>query len=137
MAQFGSKIQYSLLAAAHLAARYDPERFVKAGEIARRTGAPQKYLGQILLGLKARALVRSEPGRRGGYQLMRRPALISVAEVMEAVASADDRRRRRRVNGGPYAAALQWLATQMESTRRRLLSSITLADLVGRASPEG
>ncbi len=135
MARLSSKVEYSLVAAADLAARYDPRTFVKAGEIARRTGAPRDYLGQILLRLKSRALVHSGPGPTGGYRLMRRPELISVAEVIEAVAGGEDRRRRRSIPDSPCRAALEWLAGEMEDSRRRLLSSITLADLAARAAP--
>ena len=62
MADFTGRLEYALLAAVDLAARYDPKAFVKVGAIARRTGAPEKYLGQILLRLKARALVSSASG---------------------------------------------------------------------------
>jgi len=136
MADFTGRLEYALLAAVDLAARYDPKAFVKVGAIARRTGAPEKYLGQILLRLKARALVRSASGPTGGYRLMRRPEMISVAEVIEAVACPGDGRRRRSIPPGPYTPAVDWLAASIREGRRRLLSSITLANLAEHAAGE-
>ena len=135
MAHFSSKVEYALLAAMDLAAHYEPHTPIKAEDIARRTGAPVKYLGQILLRLKARALVSSTQGPSGGYRLMRRPRLISVAEVMDAVSSKEDRRRRRVTAENPYKAALDWLSGEMDSASRRLLSSVTLADFIRRTAP--
>jgi len=128
----GSKVRYALLAAMDLAAHYDPDTPVKVEEIAGRTGAPAKYLAQILLLLKAQALVRSRQGPGGGYILMRRPELISAAEVWEAAAAAD-------VSGewiadSPYGAALHWLAAEVAEGERRFLASVSLADLVQRMS---
>lgn len=134
MTRLSSVVQYALLAAMDLAAHYEPDEPIKAGDIARRTGAPVKYLGQILLRLKARALVRSTQGPRGGYRLMRRPELISVAEVMDAVAASEDRRRRCVTVDDRHATALQWLSDEIDTARRRLLSHVTLADFVRRAS---
>jgi len=135
VAQLGSKEEYALLAAMDLAANYGPETPVSVQEIAERTGAPAKFLSQILLRLKDRALVRSSQGRSGGYRLMRRPELISVAEVLEAVSSGEDGRRRRGLPDSPYSGALDWLKKEMADARRGLLSTVTLADFVQRASP--
>ena len=134
MAKLGSRTEYALLAAMDLAVNYDPNRPLKTEDVARRTGAPAKYLGQILLRMKARALVRSTQGPTGGYRLMRRPELISVAEVMDALASGGDGRRRRAAPDSPYGKALDWLAGEMDDARRRLLSRVTLADFARRGS---
>ena len=131
-----SKAEYALLAAMDLAVHYAADRPVKVQDIARRTGAPAKYLGQLLLRLKARALVRSAQGPSGGYWLMRRPALISAAEILEAIATARDGRHRQALPKGAYRDVLKALASRMEDAQRRLLSNITLADLAeqtGRA----
>ena len=133
MSDLGSRAEYALLAAMDLAANYKPGSPVKVQDIARRTGAPEKYLGQILLRLKKRALVSSAQGPSGGYCLMRRPELISAAEVMEAVSAGADGRRRRRPAAGAYGQALDWLKADMEDARRGLLSRVTLADFARRA----
>jgi Rrf2 family protein len=131
--EFKSRTQYALLAVLDLAAHYKPEKPVKLQEIADRTGAPAKYLGQILGSLKKRALVKSSQGPSGGYWLMRRPALISVAEVWEAVGGGEDRRRRRGLPESRYSSAVGWLSGRLERQRNELLSGISLADFLGRA----
>jgi len=133
LSDLGSRAEYALLAATDLAVNYKPGSPVKVQDIARRTGAPEKYLGQILLRLKKQALVRSAQGPSGGYCLMRQPELISAAEVMEAVSAGADGRRRRRPAAGAYGQALDWLKADMEEARRGLLSRVTLADLARRA----
>jgi Rrf2 family protein len=126
------KTQYALLAAVDLAAHYGPRSLVSLSEIAARTGLSRKYLGQMLLLLKRRMLVHSTRGAKGGYRLMRRPELINVAEVIEAVAAG----RRGPADGRPpgaYKSALDWLTQQMAGARRALLADLTLADLVQKA----
>lgn len=54
-------------------------------QIAERTGLPQPYLEQILLALKGAGIVRSKRGVGGGYILARRPAEITLAEIIRAV----------------------------------------------------
>jgi len=130
------KVEYALLAALDLAVHYAPRSRVKAGEISRRTRAPKKYLTQLLLLLKERMLVRSTRGPTGGYELMRRPELISVAEVIEAVAPSGGRSPAARPAGDGYAGAINWLTGRMAESRRALLSRITLADLVRKAGAQ-
>ena len=127
-----SNAEYALLAVMDLAAHYRPGTPEKVADIAARTGAPAKYLAHILLRLRKRALVRSMKGRNGGHLLMRRPDLISVAEVLDAIVSDGGSKRRASAQGG-YEGALDWLSKQMEESQRGLLSSITLADLAERA----
>lgn len=54
-------------------------------DIAERTGLPQPYLEQILLALKGAGIVRSKRGVGGGYVLARRPAEITLGEIVSAV----------------------------------------------------
>ena len=130
MTVLNSKVEYALAAVLDLARNYDPGTTVKAQEIAERTGAPEKYLGQILRELKKNALVKSEQGPGGGYRLMRRPELISVAEVMAAVATESDGRRKRSLPSSEYAEALHWLSGELEEVRRQLLVGINLKDFL-------
>jgi len=128
-----SKLEYALLAAMDLAANYAPRSPVKTQDIARRTGAPAKFLGQILLRLKERALVHSAKGRAGGYWLMRRPELISACEILDAVAPTADRRQGRPLPETVYTPTLRRLADKMAAARRAALSAVSLADLASTA----
>jgi len=54
-------------------------------DIARREGISEKYLGQIVIPLKAARLVVSQRGSHGGYSLARAPEDITVRDVVEAI----------------------------------------------------
>ena len=58
---------------------------VPLGEIAKRQGLSAKYLEQLIILLKKAGLIRSVRGRRGGYMLARKPAKISVGEIVEVL----------------------------------------------------
>ncbi|MFP4026787.1 MAG: RrF2 family transcriptional regulator [Candidatus Brocadiia bacterium] len=132
MKSFGSKTEYALVAAMDLARHYNPDSPVRASDIARRTGAPEKFLAQILLNLKERALVRSEKGPGGGYLLMRRPEMISVAEIVAAASPPSDQRKRE-LPTSPYSDAVLWLREELKAARLKLLSNIDLAQFARRA----
>jgi Rrf2 family iron-sulfur cluster assembly transcriptional regulator len=55
------------------------------GDVARRQGISQPYLEQLFTRLRRAGLVASTRGPGGGYNLARRAADISVAEVIDAV----------------------------------------------------
>jgi Rrf2 family protein len=54
-------------------------------DLARREGISEKYLGQIIIPLKASGLVTSHRGAHGGYSLARPPRDITVKDVVEAI----------------------------------------------------
>jgi Rrf2 family protein len=54
-------------------------------DIARREGISEKYLGQIVIPLKAGGLVVAQRGSHGGYSLARPPEDITVRDVVEAI----------------------------------------------------
>jgi Rrf2 family protein len=53
--------------------------------IARRQELPAPYLEKLLIEMRRSGLVLSVRGTQGGYQLTRRPALISLGQILEAV----------------------------------------------------
>ncbi len=54
-------------------------------DVARREGISEKYLGQIIIPLKASRLVISQRGAHGGYSLARPPEDITVKDIVEAI----------------------------------------------------
>jgi Rrf2 family protein len=56
--------------------------------VARQEGISEKYLGQIIIPLKAGGLVISQRGSHGGYSLARPPEDITVKDVVEAIEGA-------------------------------------------------
>lgn len=61
------------------------QRFLKARQIERDLRIPPFALRKILWSLTRGGLVRSLPGRGGGFCLGRQPGNISVAEVLSAI----------------------------------------------------
>jgi len=56
--------------------------------LARQEGISEKYLGQIVIPLKAAGLLASQRGAHGGYSLARPPEAITVKDVVEAIEGA-------------------------------------------------
>jgi FeS assembly SUF system regulator len=74
---------YGVIVATHLAAR--PEHQANAAAIAAATRLPQATVAKLLKTLAHAGLVTATRGAAGGYRLARRPAAISVAEVVAAI----------------------------------------------------
>jgi len=81
--RLSKKADYALMAMKHLALRGDGSS--SAREIASLYDIPIELLAKILQRLVRRGLLASQQGTRGGYQLARMPALISVADVIQAI----------------------------------------------------
>jgi FeS assembly SUF system regulator len=74
---------YGVIVASHLAAH--PDRQETAAAIARATRLPPATVAKLLKALAHAGLVTATRGAAGGYRLARRPAAISVAEVVAAI----------------------------------------------------
>jgi len=74
---------YGVIVATHLAAH--PDRQANAAAIAAATRLPQATVAKLLKALAHAGLVTATRGAAGGYRVARRPALISVAEVVAAI----------------------------------------------------
>lgn len=55
---------------------------IPIGELARRNDVPKRFLEHIMLDLKERGWVESQPGKRGGYLLKKNPSKITMGEVV-------------------------------------------------------
>ncbi len=84
MLRLSKKADYALMAMKHLAVHGD-RGASSAREIAGQYDIPIELLAKVLQRLARRGLLISQQGTRGGYQLARMPALISVADVIQAV----------------------------------------------------
>lgn len=99
-------------------------------DIARAQGIPERFLPQILLGLKSAGLVESRRGSQGGYLLARSAESISLADVVrlfdrELLEGAPTEASREH---GVVEAALVRVAGALEEA----LAGITFAQLVER-----
>jgi Rrf2 family protein len=54
-------------------------------EIAKRSGTPKRFLEHILLEVRNAGLIASIRGRAGGYVLVRKPAEISIPELLRTI----------------------------------------------------
>jgi Rrf2 family protein len=84
MLRLSKKTDYALMAMKHLAVRGD-RGSSSAREIASQYDIPIELLAKVLQRLVRRGLLVSQQGTRGGYQLARGPAAISVADVIQAI----------------------------------------------------
>lgn len=112
---------------------------VALATISTRQGISVSYLQQIIAHLRRHALVRAVRGPGGGYLLGRAADKISMADIIEAVSSAEASERSsytpHRAGEGGYGGEPDMWA----SLRARLfecLAGISLSDLVGECRAE-
>ena len=138
------KTKYALKSLMELAdEKASDGKALRIEEIAERSGAPKRFLEHILLDLKRAGLIGSRRGRKGGYELIKDPSRISLAQILrlidgpmaplpclsrKAYQRCEDCRdeatcRVRAVFGGFY------------STYILMIESLTLADLMEDSQP--
>ena len=127
---FSSKTEYGLVALIELASIYSSGGVLQVAEIALRQGIPDRYLEQMLTSLRRGGILRSIRGPRGGYQLLRPPAEVSVADVVQCLEG--DPASRDGVPETPEYQVLESLASQLEQARLQLVQSTSLQDLLDR-----
>ncbi len=69
-------------------ALHESETPVFVKDIARRQSISRRYLEHLMLSLKKAGLVRSRYGAQGGSSLARKPAAITMREIVEALEGA-------------------------------------------------
>ena len=84
MLRLSKKADYALMAMKHLAVRADGSS-ASAREIAEQYDIPVELLAKVLQRLARRGLLTSLQGTRGGYRLARPTAMISVADIIQAI----------------------------------------------------
>ncbi len=84
-----TKITYSVRALAYLAAHAPEGGYLSLTEVANGEGISLNYLAHLFSKLRARGVIESIRGRRGGYRLARPPEEITLQEIIEAVDMGD------------------------------------------------
>lgn len=131
-----AKTEYACIAVLELAARYDHGKPVRIRDIAAANGIPSRFLVQILLQLKSAGIVGSTRGAAGGYQLVKPPGEISLADVM-AVSdgqSTDPVTSVERESAASRTLMDSW--RKVAAVEREMLDAITFADLTERAAEQ-
>ncbi len=128
-----AKTEYACLAMLELAAHYGRGQPLRIRQIADKHGIPSRFLVQILIQLRNAGLVASIRGATGGYQLARDPRTISLAEVVNVAEGMVDNAEAGQ-HDSPFRTVLAAIWQQAARQRQQLFESITLAELVDRAS---
>jgi len=81
---FSTKAEYGVRVMVELARRGCAQP-VALTEIAEHEGLPLAYLEHLVARLRRAGLIESRRGAHGGYLLARKPAQITMAEVVEAL----------------------------------------------------
>jgi Rrf2 family protein len=120
-------------------ARHYSQGPIHLSDIARRQGVSVKYLEQIIIPLKKAGLVQSVRGPKGGHQLARPPAEITVADIVSVL---EDGLRLVECTARPEvcdrAPTCPTRVVWAEATQAMLarLKNISLADLARLPAPE-
>lgn len=125
---FSAKTQYGLVALIDLAGAYATGALVQTGEICKRHAIPERYLEQMLTGLRKAGLLTSIRGPRGGFQLALNPDSITVAAVVAALEGSSIEPQRE--PDDPAFLVLAALEQKLEASKEALLSATTLAQLL-------
>ena len=126
-----AKVQYGIVSLIELAAIHGQGGVLQVAEIAQRQNIPDRYLEQMLTSLRRGGILRSIRGPKGGYQLMRAPSEILVAEVV-MVLEGDPQSREGVSRETPEFKVLHGLAGELQAARQALLESTTLQHWIER-----
>ena len=83
--KLSTKTRYGLRALLYMAERYNGERTVPLGEIAKEQQVSEKYLEQLFIKLRRKEIIQGVRGAQGGYILQRHPRDVTVASVVLAL----------------------------------------------------
>lgn len=133
--QLSTRSRYGLRLMIALGVRY-AEGITLMKDVSRSEAISEKYLGQIIIPLKAAGLVSSQRGSHGGYALAKPPEQVTVKDIVEAIEGeivpvpcTDVAEPCGRA--GQCAATKVW--KRLAEDMKKSLSSFTLADLVRTA----
>ena len=132
--KLSTKTRYGLRALLYMAERYDGDRAVPVGEIAKEQQVSEKYLEQLFIKLRRKNIISSVRGAQGGYVLQRNPREVTVASVVEAlegdITFADCLSSGGCRNKGACATHDLW--SRLKDSIDGILEDTTLFDLVNK-----
>lgn len=117
-----------------------PNQPVLIEDVARLGKIPKKFLEAILLELKRRGMLASKKGKGGGYQLLRAPNQITVAELMRIFdgpiaplpCASESAFRRCDTCVSVETCAVRSVMKEVRDAMANILEKATLAELVKR-----
>lgn len=131
-----AKTQYACLAIMELAVHFGSGKPMRINVIAERHNIPPRFLVQILLQLKGVGLVSSTRGASGGYQLIKDPATIAVADVIRVIEGQPKRVVSKATNHTATSRALSSVWDDVRGAELAVLEKVTIAKLVERVRGE-
>src|SRR5437899_11906739 len=105
----------------------------QARDIARRQAVPLRYLEQIFQELRRARLVDAKRGPKGGYLLARKPAAITLGDVMRAVQGPIALLSAREDGKSIWPSIWQELGEKIGA----VFDSVTIQDLCARGEALG
>lgn len=108
---------------------------VSTAEVADRTGLARRGIEPLLQALGRAGLLESTRGPRGGYRLGKPRGRLTLAEIVDAVASDDTGEEPARGPLQDVVVAPFW--NELNELVRDRLAGTTLADLLRRAEKSG
>ena len=88
--KISTRTRYGTRLMVRLGLYYHAKRPILLKNIAKEEEISEKYLGQIVIPLKAAGLVNSFRGANGGYTLSRSPSEIKVGDIVEVLEGGFD-----------------------------------------------
>jgi Rrf2 family protein len=124
-----AKVQYGIVSLIELAAIHSRGGVLQVAEIAQRQNIPDRYLEQMLTSLRRARILRSIRGPKGGYQLARPPADVSVLDVVAALEGEAPARSTTDRSSAEFEV-LTSLEERLDNARRDILVGTSLQDLL-------
>jgi Rrf2 family protein len=137
MLRFTKRADYGLMAI-HYIARHEEDGAVSAKRIAEEFAIPAELLAKILQRLARERLIVSQNGPKGGYVLGRRPAEITVGEVIRALEGPINIVSCLEDSDCPQMARcnLRRPVQKIQAAITQMLDTMSLAELVGDDVPD-
>ena len=83
--KISTKVELGIVALTDIAINSESGDTVSSADVAARQGMSQKYLEQIIVGLRQGGFVKGHKGQGGGYKLSRPANKIFIAEILNAL----------------------------------------------------
>ncbi|MGE3147451.1 MAG: Rrf2 family transcriptional regulator [Pseudorhodoplanes sp.] len=114
-------------------ALYSRSRPVSAKALALRHGLPPRHLEPVLQALVHDGILRGIRGPRGGYELGREPAAVTVTDILRAAGTVDGSDNPALPGSVLVEKVVLFAIAQAEKLFAAALDEIHLADLVKQA----
>ena len=131
--KISTRVELGIVALADIAMNSQEGNTVSSAEIAARQGISQKYLEQIIVGLRQGGFVKGQKGLRGGYLLSRPASRIYLSEILNALDNtilADTYEDAENSGNDIRSSVNSCLWDKFNGYMRRFTEQMTLADLI-------